>query len=150
MTDEERSSPDNGIWLCATRATEIDKDPQRFPVALLRQWKEAAEDEALKTLEDPTYRNFQQQRDQLAAFLTEAQALRARLGEMPLPVAEHNAWVDRVSKYLRESLSSAHEIRFSDSSGMTFYGEGSEQSKMSHSLEGRSRRLHEFLSEMGV
>jgi hypothetical protein len=150
MSDEGRRSPDNGIWLCANCATEIDKDPPRFPVSLLRQWKEAAEDEALKTLEDPSYRNFQQHRDQLAAFLTEAQGLRARLGETPLPIADHNSWVDRVCTYLRENLSTAHEVRFSDFSGMTFYGEGSERSKVSRSLDGRSRRLHEFLSEMGL
>src|SRR5260370_20169421 len=39
MTDEERRSPDNGVWHCANCATEIDKDPARFPVSLLRRWK---------------------------------------------------------------------------------------------------------------
>ena len=43
MSDEERRSHDNGIWLCANCATEIDKDPARFPVSLLRRWKEEAE-----------------------------------------------------------------------------------------------------------
>jgi hypothetical protein len=58
MTDEERRSPGNGIWLCANCATEIDKDPVRFPVSLLRRWKVDAEDEALKLLENPSYRRL--------------------------------------------------------------------------------------------
>src|SRR5262245_46852955 len=130
MTDAERRSPDNGIWLCANCATEIDKDPARFPVSLLRQWEEDAENEALQLLENPNYRNLQQHKDQLAAFLTEAQHLRSRLNEDPLPIGDHNAWVDRVNNYLRENLSAAHEVRFSDFSGMTFYGDGSERSRM--------------------
>jgi hypothetical protein len=58
MTDEERRLPDNGIWLCANCATEIDKDPARFPVSLLRQWKADAEEEALRLLENPSYRHL--------------------------------------------------------------------------------------------
>ena len=150
MSDKERCSPDNGIWLCANCATEIDKDTARFPISLLRQWKEAAESEALNSLENPNYRHFQQHENQLAEFLIEAQRLRSRLNEDPLPIRDHNAWVERVSGCLRENLTAAHAIRFSDFSGMTFYGDGSARSKMSRSLEGRSRRLHEFLSEMGV
>jgi hypothetical protein len=150
MSDEERRSHDNGIWLCANCATEIDKDPARFPVSLLRKWKEDAESEALKLLENPSYRNHQEHKDQLAAFLVEAQQLRNRLNEDPLPIRDHNAWVDRVSQYLKEHFGNAHEVRFSDFSGMTFSGDGSERSRMSRSLDGRSRRLHEFISELGV
>jgi hypothetical protein len=58
MADEERRSPDNGIWLCANCATEIDKDPARFPVSLLRQWKADAEEEAQRLLENPSYRRL--------------------------------------------------------------------------------------------
>jgi hypothetical protein len=61
-----------------------------------------------------------------------------------------NVWGDRVSQYLKGCFGNAHEVRFSDFSGMTFYGDGSERSKMSISLDGRSRRLHEFMSELGV
>jgi hypothetical protein len=150
MTDEERRSPENGIWLCATCATEIDKDRARFPVSLLRQWKTAAEEESLKLLENPSYRSFQQHKDQLAAFLFEAQKLRARKNEDPLPIAEHNDWVDRVNAYLREVFGKAHEARFSDFSGMVFHGEGTDRSNYDHSLDGRSRRLHQFLSELGA
>ena len=88
-------------------------------------------------------------RVQMAAFLSEAQRLRSRLNEQPLPIAEHNAWVNRVGKYLGEHLGQDFEVRFSDFSGMVFHGDGSERSKMSKSLEGRSRRLIEFIAELG-
>jgi hypothetical protein len=87
-------------------------------------------------------------RDLLSSYLTEAQKLRSRLGEQPLPVSDHNAWVEKVSVYLRENLGPSFEVRFSDFSGMTFYGDGSDRSQMSRSLEGRSRRLHEFIAEL--
>jgi hypothetical protein len=87
-------------------------------------------------------------REELSRFLSEAQSLRARLDEQPLPVADHNDWVGRVDEYLRKNLGPEFEVRFSDFSGMLFYGDGSEKSKMSRSLEGRSRRLHEFIAEL--
>lgn len=88
-------------------------------------------------------------RDQLATFLTEAQALRARKDEVPLPVKEHNQWVSKVETYLREHLGAAYSVRVGDFSGMTFYGSGSEKSTYEHSLDGRSRRLMEFIKELG-
>lgn len=87
-------------------------------------------------------------REQLGRYLSEAQGLRSRLSEQLLPIADHNAWVDRVNDYLRTNIGHDFEVRFSDFSGMVFYGDGSEKSKMSHSLEGRSRRLHEFIAEL--
>jgi len=90
----------------------------------------------------------QQQAAKLADFIKEAQKLRQRLDENPLPKRDHNEWVEHVSKYLQENLGTAYEARYSDFSGMTFYGDGSERSKMSRSIEGRSRRLHEFIAEL--
>ena len=40
MTDTARAKPENGIWLCASCHTEIDKNKgQDFPAHLLKQWK---------------------------------------------------------------------------------------------------------------
>jgi hypothetical protein len=87
-------------------------------------------------------------REKLASFITEAQQLRTRLNETPLPVADHNAWVDRVAAYLRANLGEAYVVRLSDFSGMTFYSSSSERSKMERAIEGRSRRLQEFMAEL--
>jgi hypothetical protein len=46
QTTEQRSSIDNGIWLCPTCGALVDKDEVRFPAALLREWRQAAEQEA--------------------------------------------------------------------------------------------------------
>jgi len=101
----------------------------------------------LHTCKDGSSRNHRH-REQLAHFLTEAQQLRRRLDEVPLPVRDHNEWVDRVGGYHRHHLGKAYEVRFSDFSGMTFYGDGSERSQMARSIDGRSRRLSEFMSEL--
>lgn len=58
MTDEERGSASNGIWLCPSCATEIDKDTGRFPVVLLQRWKATAEAEAAQALERPSYQQL--------------------------------------------------------------------------------------------
>jgi hypothetical protein len=43
MSSEERSSIDNGIWMCRTHGEMVDNDEKTYPVALLKQWKSAAE-----------------------------------------------------------------------------------------------------------
>ena len=48
MTPEERSSHENGIWLCQNCAKMIDSDPERYPAELLYTWKQRAEAGALK------------------------------------------------------------------------------------------------------
>lgn len=47
MTAAERSSADNGIWLCAVCAREIDNDADSYPTELLRSWKATALQTAL-------------------------------------------------------------------------------------------------------
>lgn len=50
MTSEERSSVDNGIWLCQNCSKLIDSDVNKYPIELLKEWKKNAEDEAEKRL----------------------------------------------------------------------------------------------------
>jgi len=88
------------------------------------------------------------QPQKLAEFVEEGQQLKGRLNENPLPVFEHNEWVDRMNNYFEENGGNEYKVRLSDFSGMRFYGDGSEKSSMSNSIEGRVRRLHEFMSEL--
>lgn len=46
MTSKERSSVNNGIWLCRNCAALIDRDKNHHTVELLRAWKQLAEIEA--------------------------------------------------------------------------------------------------------
>ena len=39
LSSVQRSSIENGIWLCATCATRIDKDEDGFSADIIRQWK---------------------------------------------------------------------------------------------------------------
>ena len=46
MSEEERASISNGIWMCATHSVEIDRDVSRYTVKVLKHWKEIAEEKA--------------------------------------------------------------------------------------------------------
>ena len=50
LTPEERSSINNGIWLCKNCARLIDIDEEAYPVDLLRNWKDEAERNASESL----------------------------------------------------------------------------------------------------
>lgn len=51
LSQEQRKSIENGIWLCQVCAKLIDSDEQRYTVSLLQQWKEQSENIALQELE---------------------------------------------------------------------------------------------------
>jgi hypothetical protein len=89
------------------------------------------------------------QREQLGHFLKEAEALSAQANDIPPPIEAHSAWMERVETYLTEALDSSYTERFGNFHGMTFYGTSNPNSGLKQSLEGRSRRLHEFIAELG-
>jgi hypothetical protein len=155
QTAVERSSINNAIWMCTECSTRVDKDEVEYPDRLLREWKHnhesrIADGEIVPSLPDLAAQQLvcREHSTILARFLTEAQQLRSRMGETPLPIDDHNQWVDRVSEYLRDQLGDSYEVRFSDFSGLKFYGDGSDKSAFSRSLDGRTRRLHEFIKEV--
>ena len=47
LTEEERRSVTNGIWLCQSCSKLIDSDQARFTVSVLKEWKTDAETRAL-------------------------------------------------------------------------------------------------------
>jgi len=51
LTQDERRSIVNGIWLCQSCAKLVDNDEVRYTKALLVQWKQDAEKEALTEIE---------------------------------------------------------------------------------------------------
>ncbi|WP_049946257.1 hypothetical protein [Butyrivibrio sp. WCD2001] len=56
LTPKQRSSADNGIWLCSNCADLIDKDEVSYPIDTLLTWKAQAELEQRKRLLNPNYR----------------------------------------------------------------------------------------------
>lgn len=51
LSSEERTAPENGIWLCQTCAKLIDSDVTKYSVEKLREWKRTAEETAARALE---------------------------------------------------------------------------------------------------
>jgi hypothetical protein len=51
LTPENRSSIQNGIWLCQNCSKLVDSDPRTYPVELLVAWRDAAESQAREELE---------------------------------------------------------------------------------------------------
>jgi hypothetical protein len=89
------------------------------------------------------------QREKIGGFLKEAEGLTARANDDPAPIEAHNEWVARVEKYLTEILDTSYAVRFGNFHGMTFYV-SKPNSDLKKSLEGRSRRLHEFIAELAA
>jgi hypothetical protein len=52
LAPSERSSPENGIWLCQSCGKLVDSDPDRYTVPLLRNLKRVAEAKVLASLEN--------------------------------------------------------------------------------------------------
>jgi hypothetical protein len=46
LSPDERRSYENGIWLCAVHAKQVDSDEKHFTVEQLRKWKKQAETDA--------------------------------------------------------------------------------------------------------
>jgi hypothetical protein len=74
MTPEERSSIENGIWLCAVCARIVDNAPDAYPVATLEAWKAHAERAAVRESDLPSNEardlvaNIESARDAVANF----------------------------------------------------------------------------------
>jgi hypothetical protein len=84
----------------------------------------------------------------LSGFIRDGQRLRERSREDPIPIAEHNAWVERMTAFFKTRKGHGYDVRLNDFSGMTFLGDESDRSKFERSIDGRIRRLHEFLKEL--
>jgi hypothetical protein len=100
----------------------------------------------LQRLNDRSAR-FRVVRNQLSEFIKQAESLLHRQNEMPLPIKDHNDWTAAVEAYLRSTLDQSYVVRFGNFSGMTFFSDGSERATYRNSLDGRVRRLNEFIQE---
>jgi hypothetical protein len=84
LSDKERRSAANGIWLCQSCAKLIDSDVLRFPTDLLQQWKAQAEEEARKRLGKTNSRATLRSHKKLVAALKRDQQMRDDLQRLLL------------------------------------------------------------------
>lgn len=87
LTADERSSIDNGIWLCQVCAKKIDDDVKTYPVEVLKQWKINAEAGAARRLGRPSPQTNEQShlRDPLERMI--AHRMRDALAAATFPIA---------------------------------------------------------------
>lgn len=85
--------------------------------------------------------------DELAKFLKEGQELFARATKQsePFPTDDANDWAQRLSEFVGSRMGVARAALLTNFSGMTFYSDGSERSKLTNAIEGRLRRIGEFI-----
>jgi len=79
LSQEERMSPGNGIWLCQICAKLIDSDEKRYTVDLIRGWRRDAENKALSRVEG---RHRTTQNNNLAVFSKLEKLMPELLSEM--------------------------------------------------------------------
>lgn len=70
----ERSSIENGIWLCVVCARKIDRNRDAYPVELLREWKTLAETAATQEFGKPLITQPDQIQREILAKLNSIQA----------------------------------------------------------------------------
>lgn len=68
MSEEQRTSYDNGIWLCQTCSRLIDVDEGRFSVELLQTWKREAEEYSLKRVGQKSITEHERDKEVRAAY----------------------------------------------------------------------------------
>jgi hypothetical protein len=53
LTSSERMSIENALWLCQTCSVLIDKDPDKYLVEVLKEWKTSAEKKSMEAVSSP-------------------------------------------------------------------------------------------------
>lgn len=66
MTREERKSIHNGIWLCCSCATLIDRDEQCYTAELLYTWKNLAEKKASEAITKPILNHIEKNEERFS------------------------------------------------------------------------------------
>lgn len=121
MTSNERKDINNGIWLCANCSIVIDKNPTKYSIQLLQNWKSTAEQFAKDSIESsntvipaPVLEILSAEIDNTKLKLEDKEN---KLEELK---KEYNSLSESLEKYERNDLSikakkSLNEGRFEDS-----------------------------------
>jgi len=87
LSESDRTSIDNGVWLCQVCAKKIDDDVVTYPSDLLRRWKHEVEADAANRLGRPSAATIEQARkcDPLERMI--AHRMRDALAAATFPIA---------------------------------------------------------------
>lgn len=104
QTPEERRSAENGIWLCAGHAKEVDDDKSRYTAPELRRIKQAAEERARNTLLIPGHAKAMQNWSELQTSKISSFTVPLKLplepGSMRVAKANLEGFVEVVARWI--------------------------------------------------
>lgn len=112
LTEKARKSMSNGIWLCSNCSIAIDRDIGRYPVGLLIQWKNEAEQKAKEELGKKLAHKDDAIDTLTAAFTGQSKRI--------IPSAISN--IHRASANALETLDPRFTVKSTYAEGMTHFG----------------------------
>lgn len=87
LTSEQRSSAENGIWLCQNCAKKVDNDPLAYPAKLLHAWKTMREIDAQNSFGQTAPRAIETEEQKKSRKILESKDKHVMLVKMPDPRA---------------------------------------------------------------
>jgi hypothetical protein len=87
LTESQRASHENGIWLCQNCAKLIDNDVLAYPATLLQAWKREAEENAARAVGKSTLSGLSQSVEGAHLHFVENHLLNPTALDVPLRVA---------------------------------------------------------------
>lgn len=148
LSSEERSGPENAIWLCQTCAKLVDNDPGRFHAAVLHEWKRDAEKNASviigKTAAAAYSRETQQPAltPEIVGEAVTGSAFDAEIDEAKRLIESHKyevarAQLERIRTRHWGDMTPWQKFRVLSNLGATFFGGGEFEKAAGFYLEAR-------------
>lgn len=104
MTEEERKSPKNGIWLCQTCSKLIDSDVDKYTVQLLRNWKKRAEEQTEVDLQGGEVKNPHKEDVEILKFYLQCMDRPAFQDSLNVHLRRHDHQLVKFRKALRDTV----------------------------------------------
>lgn len=86
---DERDEYENIVLLCPTCHTLIDKNPELYPVEMIKEWKKKHEESIRSLFETPKFTSRQELRKYIEPYLLENKAVHESLGPESSNASEH-------------------------------------------------------------
>ncbi len=104
MTEEERKSPKNGIWLCQTCSKLIDSDVGKYTVHLLQDWKDTSEAMAVEAVERQSPATARKEDVQLIKFYVQCMDRPAIQDPVRIQARRHDSKLEDFEQAIKDTI----------------------------------------------